>query len=106
MNVIDMRLDQLKPYENNPRNNDEAVDYVANSIERFGFKVPLVVDKDGTIVTGHTRYKAARQLGLDTVPVIEGRQRLALRSCQGRGRRERGFRRFLRVLASIPKRAI
>lgn len=70
MNVIDMRLDQLKPYENNPRHNDEAVDYVANSIQEFGFKVPLVVDKDGTIVTGHTRYKAAQQLGLDTVPVI------------------------------------
>lgn len=60
----------LNPYENNPRINDGAVDAVAASIKEFGFKVPIVVDSDGVIVTGHTRLKAAKKLGLDTVPVI------------------------------------
>lgn len=60
----------LNPYENNPRLNDGAVDAVAASIKEFGFKVPIVVDSDGVIVTGHTRLKAAKQLGIDTVPVI------------------------------------
>lgn len=70
MNVIDMPLSKLHPYENNPRLNDDAVPYVANSIKEFGFKVPIVVDRDGVIIAGHTRYKAAQQLGLETVPVI------------------------------------
>ena len=70
MQIIEMRLSDIRPYENNPRHNDEAVQFVANSIYEFGFKVPMVVDKDGTIVTGHTRYKAAKLLGYDTVPVI------------------------------------
>lgn len=60
----------LNPYENNPRLNDGAVDAVAASIKEFGFKVPIVVDSDGVIVTGHTRLKAAKKLGLDSVPVI------------------------------------
>ena len=59
----------LKPYENNPRQNDEAVDAVAESIRRFGFRQPIVVDADGVIVAGHTRYKAALKLGLTEVPV-------------------------------------
>ena len=63
-------VDDLIPYENNPRNNDEAVDYVAKSIEEFGFKVPIVVDKDNVIVAGHTRLKAAKGLGLKEVPTI------------------------------------
>ena len=71
MNVIDMRTEDLIPYINNPRKNDEAVDYVAASIKEFGFKVPIVVDKDNVIVTGHTRLKAAKKLGMDTVPVIK-----------------------------------
>lgn len=70
MEVINKRLDEIIPYENNPRNNDAAVPYVANSIREFGFKVPLVIDSDGTIVAGHTRYKAAQSLGLETVPCI------------------------------------
>lgn len=70
MNVIDKKLDEIRPYEKNPRNNDDAVQYVANSIREFGFKVPLVIDADGTIVAGHTRYKAAQELGLETVPCI------------------------------------
>lgn len=60
----------LNPYANNPRFNDGAVDAVAASIKEFGFKVPIVVDSDGVIVTGHTRLKAAKKLGIDTVPVI------------------------------------
>lgn len=70
MKIINMRLVDLKPYVNNPRNNDNAVQYVRNSIEEFGFRVPLVIDKDNVIVCGHTRYKAAVQMGLEEVPCI------------------------------------
>ncbi len=70
MNIIDMNVEELIPYENNPRKNDEAVDKVALSISAFGFKVPIVVDANNVIVTGHTRLKAAKKLGLKTVPVI------------------------------------
>lgn len=70
MQIIDKKLAELKPYENNPRNNDEAVECVANSIKEFGFKVPIVIDKDGVIVAGHTRLKSAERLGLETVPCI------------------------------------
>ena len=64
------KVADLNPYANNPRLNDGAVDAVAASIKEFGFKVPIVVDSDGVIVTGHTRLKAAKKLGIDTVPVI------------------------------------
>lgn len=70
MNIIQVSVDDLKPYKNNPRYNDDAVEYVANSIREFGFKVPIVIDKNNVIVTGHTRLKAALELGLDTVPCI------------------------------------
>ena len=70
MNIIEKPVDELIPYENNPRKNDESVDKVALSISAFGFKVPIVVDRDNVIVTGHTRLKAAKKLGLSTVPVI------------------------------------
>lgn len=63
-------IDKVKPYPNNPRNNDEAVEYVANSIREFSFQQPLVVDSEGTIIAGHTRLKAAKRLGMDTVPVV------------------------------------
>ncbi|MDH4201392.1 MAG: DNA modification methylase [Phycisphaerae bacterium] len=59
----------IKPYDNNPRINDDAVDAVAASLKEFGFRQPIVVDGDGIIVCGHTRYKAALQLGLTKVPV-------------------------------------
>lgn len=62
-------IDRLKPYENNPRNNARAVASLAESISTFGFRVPIVVDADGVIIAGHTRLKAARKLGLETVPV-------------------------------------
>lgn len=70
MEIINKKLDELKPYENNPRFNDDAVEYVANSIKEFGFKVPIVIDKDNVIVAGHTRYKASMELGLEEVPCI------------------------------------
>lgn len=70
MKIVEKKLDDIKPYENNPRFNDDAVQYVANSIKEFGFKVPIVIDKDNTIVAGHTRYKASLLLGLDKVPCI------------------------------------
>lgn len=70
MKIIEKKLSEIKPYENNPRNNDDAVWAVANSIKEFGFKQPIVVDKDGVIVAGHTRYKAAEELGLETVPCV------------------------------------
>ena len=57
MNIVDIKLDELKPYENNPRNNEEAVEQVAKSIKEFGFKVPIVIDKNNIIIAGHTRYK-------------------------------------------------
>lgn len=70
MNIVELNINDLIPYENNPRKNDEAVQYVANSIKEFGFKVPIVIDKDYVIVAGHTRYKASKQLGLEKVPCI------------------------------------
>lgn len=70
MEIIYKKLDELQPYENNPRYNDDAVKYVANSIKEFGFKVPIVVDKNNVIIAGHTRYKASKELGLKEVPTI------------------------------------
>lgn len=70
MKTIDMKLSEIKPYDKNPRDNDGAVDAVAASIKEFGFKQPIVVDKNGVIIVGHTRYKAAQKLKLDTVPVL------------------------------------
>lgn len=70
MNIIEKNLKDIKPYDKNPRKNDDAVEYVANSIKEFGFKVPIVIDKDGVIVAGHTRYKASKKLGLEKVPCI------------------------------------
>ena len=63
-------IDEVHAYEKNPRKNDLAVDYVANSIKEFGFKIPIVIDAKGVIVAGHTRLKAARKLGLKKVPCI------------------------------------
>ena len=70
MRIVEKKIDDLKPYEQNPRCNDNAVEGVAASIREFGFKVPLVIDKDNVIVAGHTRHKAAKLLGLDKVPCI------------------------------------
>ncbi|WP_337439120.1 ParB N-terminal domain-containing protein [Acidaminococcus fermentans] len=70
MNIVDKNVDEIIPYENNPRKNDKAVPAVAKSIQEFGFKVPIVIDKNNIIVNGHTRLKAAKKLGLETVPCI------------------------------------
>ena len=70
MEIVNKKIEELKMYEKNPRKNDDSVDYVANSIKEFGFKVPIVIDKDNVIVTGHTRYKASKKLGLQEVPCI------------------------------------
>ena len=70
MEIINKKIEDLIPYHNNPRLNDEAVEYVKNSIKEFGFKVPMVIDKNNVIVAGHTRYKASKELGLKEVPCI------------------------------------
>ena len=65
-----MKLDDIIPYENNPRHNDEAVEMVAQSIKDFGFRYPILVDKNNVIISGHTRLKASQKLGLEKVPVM------------------------------------
>jgi len=71
MNITNMKISELKEYENNPRLiNDEAVDKVAASIKEFGFKVPIIVDEENVIVAGHTRKLAAQSIGMEEVPVI------------------------------------
>ncbi|MBU0639312.1 MAG: ParB N-terminal domain-containing protein [Planctomycetes bacterium] len=69
MKIEQWDIDRVRPYEKNPRRNDKAVQAVADSIREFGFRQPIVVDSDGVIVVGHTRYKAALKLGLKTIPV-------------------------------------
>lgn len=70
MKIIEKKVEELIPYFNNPRNNEVAVDFVAASIKEFGFKNPIIIDKDGVIVAGHTRHAAAKKLGLESVPCI------------------------------------
>ena len=70
MEIIYKKVNELIPYENNPRLNDEAVEYVKNSIKEFGFKVPVVIDKDNVIIAGHTRIKASKELGIKDIPCI------------------------------------
>lgn len=73
MNKLDikyMNVNELVPYVRNPRKNDKAVEGVKKSIQEFGFKNPIIVDGDGVIIAGHTRLKAAKELGMEEVPVI------------------------------------
>jgi DNA modification methylase len=70
MNLVMKKVTQLNEYENNPRNNDAAIEAVANSIKAFGFKVPIVITSELVIIAGHTRLKAAISLGLKEVPCI------------------------------------
>ena len=70
MKVEELSLSAIKPYAKNPRKNDGAVKGIAESIKQFGFQQPIVVDKNNVIVVGHTRYKAAKKLGLKTVPCV------------------------------------
>ncbi len=70
MNILTLSLNEIHPYGKNPRKNDKAVDAVAESIRQYGFLVPLVISKEYEIIAGHTRYKAARKLGLAKVPCV------------------------------------
>lgn len=70
MKIVEIDINELHPYENNPRDNAGAVDVVAASIKEFGFKVPIVIDANNIIIAGHTRLKAAQKLGLENVPCI------------------------------------
>ena len=70
MNIIKMKVEDLIPYINNPRNNENAVDKVASSISEFGFKNPIFVDKNNVVVNGHTRLLASKKLGLKEVPCV------------------------------------
>lgn len=69
LNIELRSIDTIRPYEKNPRQNDDAVDAVAASLEQFGWRQPIVVDGEGVIICGHTRLKAAKKLGLSKVPV-------------------------------------
>ena len=69
MKIEMVRIEDVKAYENNPRINEKAIEAVTASLKEFGFRQPIVVDKDGVIIVGHTRYKAAQKLGLEKVPV-------------------------------------
>lgn len=70
LKIVYRKIDELIPYENNPRINDKAVDAVAASIKEFGFNVPIVIDADSVIVAGHTRLEAAKILQLSEVPTV------------------------------------
>lgn len=70
MKIVEKSIDEIYPYENNPRFNERAVEPLAKSIVRFGFKQPIVIDKNNVIVCGHTRLKAAQKIGLKTVPCV------------------------------------
>lgn len=70
LQIVYKDINDLQMYENNPRKNSDAVQYVANSIQNFGFKVPIIIDKNNMIICGHTRYKAARRLKMAKVPCI------------------------------------
>jgi len=70
LTIQNVEISVLKPWEDNPRINDESVDAVAESIESFGFNVPILCDQQFTIIAGHTRWKAAKKIGMTSVPVI------------------------------------
>lgn len=71
LEIVYRKPDELKPYENNPRYNEEAVEVVMESIKEFGFKVPILIDEDDVIVAGHTRLKASKRLAMKEVPTIQ-----------------------------------
>lgn len=70
LKIVYKKITDIHPYENNPRKNEKTVDFVANSISEFGFRQPIVIDKDNEIVAGHTRYKASQKIGLAEVPCV------------------------------------
>ena len=70
MKIYERRLEEIQPYEKNPRKNEPAIEKVAESLKEFGWQQPIVVDAQGVIIAGHTRWSAARRLGLETAPVV------------------------------------
>lgn len=70
MEIVNVDISKITPYVNNPRHNEAAIDKVAASIKEFGFKVPMVIDRENIIVTGHTRFAAAQKIGLKAVPCV------------------------------------
>lgn len=70
LKIVEKRIEEVIPYENNPRINEDAIEPVAESIKQFGFKVPIIVDGEGVIIAGHTRYAAAQLLGMDRIPCV------------------------------------
>lgn len=70
MQIVEMKLKDIKPYEKNPRINENAVEKVVNSIKEFGFQAPIIIDENNVIIAGHTRHKAAQELGLAVVPCV------------------------------------
>ena len=70
MNIVMMKISDIKEYDNNPRKNDNAVEAVASSIRSFGFKVPIIIDSNNVIIAGHTRLKASKKLGYQEVPCL------------------------------------
>ena len=70
MNIVNIPVNELVPYDKNPRKNDKAVKFVQESIKQFGFKVPIVIDKNKVVICGHTRLKASKNLNLSTVPCV------------------------------------
>ena len=83
MLIEERPITSIRPYADNPRINDQAVEAVAASIRAFGFRQPIVVDENDVIIVGHTRYKAALRLGLKTVPVHVATSRPGPRTPRG-----------------------
>lgn len=65
-----INIKDIKPYKKNPRKNEQAIPYVSESIKQFGFKNPIIIDKNNIIVCGHTRYRSAEKLGIKEIPCI------------------------------------
>lgn len=70
LDIVWRKVDELTPYKRNPRNNNAGIDALCESISRFGFNVPIVVDRDGVVICGHTRLKAAKKLKMESVPCV------------------------------------
>lgn len=71
MKTVDIPINEIVPYDNNPRRNEKAVEKVAESIRQYGFMQPLVVDAENVIIVGHTRFEAAKMLGFASVPCVK-----------------------------------
>lgn len=71
-NIEYIEIKKIKPYKNNAKNHPtDQIQKIANSIEKFGFKIPILIDKDNVIISGHGRYKACQLLNIDKIPAIK-----------------------------------